>query len=99
MKAKSNTIPHLTLNFLSKIAIKLPKDLSVRKSEEMLQMAKKYQIRLGRTKRIMCDNCHLILIPKVNSQMIMEKNERGFGLNVKCLNCETSKFIVKKLKN
>ena len=98
MKTQNNRIPHLTLNFLYKISQKLPKNISIRKSQEFLELAKKHQVRLGKTKRTMCSNCHIILIPKVNCKISMDKKENGFGMNIQCNNCGNSKFIIKKLK-
>lgn len=96
MKQKANKIPQLHLQYLFEVAQKLPLELSKRKSIEFLQLSKKLQVRIGKTKRIMCSKCNLILIPKLNCETFMEKRGQGFGLHIKCLKCDESKFIIKK---
>ena len=97
MKPKSNSLPHTTLNFLFKIAPKIPKHLSIGISKEILGLAKKHQVRLGKTKRNMCSKCSLVLVPKITCEAVMKKEKQGFGLNLTCLGCGNSKFILKRL--
>ncbi len=95
MKQKGNSNLNLNLQFLFEILNKLPKGLSIRKSKEFLALSKKQQIRLGKTKRLLCKKCKILLIPKINSEMAMEKREEGFGLKIKCLNCSFTRFLIK----
>ncbi len=95
MKNKNAKHVQLTMEYQLKMAYLLPEDLQKRKIKEMLQLANKYQIRVGKIKRIICKKCFSILIPKINSETLLEKRDCGFGITIKCNSCQNNNFLAK----
>lgn len=97
MKQKNcNKAMHIHLDYLLEIAQKLPQSIASRKVKDFINISRKIQARLGRTKRNICFVCSTVLIPKVNGEFRMEKSAEGFGLSITCSNCNSGRFIISK---
>lgn len=84
------------MEYLLKLAQALPGRLGRKKVEDLLQIANKYQVRLGKVKQVICKHCHTLLTPKVSSEAKLEKRACGLGISVKCSNCTSSTFTVRR---
>lgn len=96
MKRKNfkNTI--LSIEYLFKIGQLLSNELGRRKIKELLQLANKNQIRLGKIKHCICKKCFTFLTPKINCKAQIEKSECGLRIVTTCDNCNTTTFKVKR---
>lgn len=96
MKPRNIRHVQISLEYLLRLSQSLPPCLARRKSKEMLQIANKYQIKMQKVSRILCETCSSVLIPRVTCEAKLEKRECGFGLAVACNNCKAATFTVKR---
>ncbi|ELA41281.1 uncharacterized protein VICG_01654 [Vittaforma corneae ATCC 50505] len=96
MRQKNTKHIQTSLEYLLKLAQILPNHLGRKKAKDLMQICRKYQIRLGKVKQIICKKCYTVLTPKISSESKLEKRECGFGMSVQCNSCSSSTFTVKR---
>ncbi len=91
-KRKNKKIARERIDLLFALADEMAKrgdvDLSTRYVELIFKISRKYNVRLGREKKMrMCKNCHSFLIPGKNAQVRLKKGR----VVIKCKVCGTYK--------
>ncbi len=79
------------LNYLLKLAVKYNNKTHLKK---FIEMAEANQVKLGTIKRMICFECHLVLILNDTMELVHEKRENGVGVLSRCLSCKNEKFYV-----
>lgn len=88
--------PALThMEYISKLLLLAPwPHLARRKAKELIELANKRQVGLGKFKHLICKYCFTVLLPGQTAESVFIKRICGQGLLVKCLYCNNERFTV-----
>lgn len=82
-----------TLAYMAKLILIIPyPELARSKAKELIQLANKKQVGLGKLKQFICKKCSSVLIPGRVSENKMVRTKQGYGLLIRCTNCYLEKF-------